>query len=197
MKSKLFRRIGAYFLDLLIISLVSTTIASLIMNKTDAKLYDKYSAEYTTMYVGFLEGEMTEENLDILTNLSYNIEKTGITYTVCNAVFMIAYFGIYQFVNNGQTLGKKLFKLRVASTDNDNVSIIRFIFRTLINNKVIFTAINVILLFTLSQANYIKYSTYVSYLGTLVFYISAFMIIFTKENRGVHDYAAKTVVENV
>jgi uncharacterized RDD family membrane protein YckC len=89
------------------------------------------------------------------------------TLTFIQLIIGILYFGIFQAMSNGATLGKKLLHIRIVCLDGSEFSFVNSIFRYLVN------AISMQLCFVL---------------GIIMF--------FTTYKQALHDLAVKTVVVN-
>ena len=103
------------------------------------------------------------------------------------------YFVVIQYYFDGQTLGKKIMKLKVAA-NNKPLNILNYLLRSLILNEVLINMLSIFFIIILSKNNFLLYSK-ISYVITYVIeLIIVFMIIFTKDNRGLHDMIANTKV---
>ena len=89
------------------------------------------------------------------------------TLTVIQLIVGILYFGVFQAMSNGATLGKKLFHIRIVCMDGSEFTFLNSIFRYIVN------AISMQLCFLL-----------------------AIVMFFTTYKQALHDMAVKTVVVN-
>ncbi len=89
------------------------------------------------------------------------------TLTVIQLILGILYFGVFQAMSNGATLGKKLFHIRIVCIDGSEFTFLNSIFRYIVN------AISMQLCFLL-----------------------AIVMFFTTYKQALHDMAVKTVVVN-
>lgn len=89
------------------------------------------------------------------------------TLTVIQLIVGILYFGVFQAMSNGATLGKKLFHIRIVCMDGSEFTFLNAIFRYIVN------AISMQLCFLL-----------------------AIVMFFTTYKQALHDMAVKTVVVN-
>ncbi len=105
-------------------------------------------------------------------------QQPGLTYLIAATVFgLVAFLLIhgYYLHKSGQTVGKKLLKIKIVSTDNKKVSLIK--------------------LFGLRYLP-ITLSSVVPIIGSFLPTIDA-LFIFRKDRRCVHDFIAGTKVVNV
>lgn len=192
-----YKRIGAYLIDSLIITIISTAMASLIISPQNEKLYTKYNTQASDAYFSLIKKDIsTTEYGDIMNSISYKMDRYGITYSVVSAVCLTGYFGLYQFINNGQTLGKKVFKIAIKSqVKNRKLTISQVMTRAIINNSIYVPTLTTLLVLILPAKNYYIYNQTVQYFGMIVLYTSAFLVLFSKDGRGIHDRITKTRVE--
>ncbi len=194
-----FKRLGAFIIDSIIIVIISTALASIIISPANEKKYSQYNSQASNNYINLIKREISTKEYDKnMKEISYNIEKYGLTYSVVSAVCLIGYYGLYQYINNGRTLGKKLFKIMVRAKDkNKKITINQMILRAVINNSIFVPILSSILVVTLSVNNYYEFYQVVQYAGIFIFTLSVGFIIITKEGRGIHDRLSGTIVINI
>ena len=196
-----YKRFCAYLLDIFFIYLLLSLITSIkFINPTYDKFaesYEKYSEvidRYTNKEISL--NEMQELNKDNF----YNVTKYSISSNVVIIVGVLLYFGVFQKYNHGQTLGKKIMKIRVTSNNDKKVNIWKYLLRTLpmyfvFIGSIIAILINSILVFILGSANYMQISSIITYVFLGIGIIDLVMMIIRKDNRGLHDILANTKVE--
>lgn len=105
----------------------------------------------------------------------------------------VLYFGIVPWKMNGQTLGKKLFKLKAVNEYGDNPSLWIHLFRAIQNWTTYFTGIIGWVIFI----NYWMYTIAImigSLLIGIVFIVAFIMLITREDGRGLHDIMTGTFV---
>ena len=107
---------------------------------------------------------------------------------------IMLYFIVIQFYFGGQTLGKKILKLKVVSNNDKKLSIVNFLIRSLVVNELFINILNVIFLFVLSKGNYLVYNKIIYVITYILEMAILFTIVFDKHNRGLHDYISNTKV---
>ena len=203
-KKILSKRISAYLIDILFIFIVIGLISEI---KFINPYYDKYIESYET-YNEILEDytneEITEKEFTNLYNENYYlVSKYSVSYNIVIVLAILLYFGVFQKFNKGQTIGKKIMRIRVVSnTDNEDVSLLRYLIRTLpmyyiYIGGLIPLAINTILVFILNDNNFMNITMVVSYLFLFVAILSFVFICIRKDERGLQDIIAKTKVEYI
>lgn len=182
-------------------------------NKITSESYEKIASSYPS-YGKFIDESLIDKDLKDkdIENISekvnneftekykhslYNIEKYSLFYNSLTIIVTILYCGVFPLFTDGQTLGKKIFKIRIVKTDNNNAKFINYFLRTIILYDVIFLLINIVLV------NVLKYNTFyianyvLSLLKSFVRWSIIIMILTRKDNTGLHDLIAKTKVIEV
>ncbi len=202
------RRIMAYFIDIILVVMVSTLITSNKYIDINYSKYQKVYNEYKTCYDEYesLLKDSEEEKLDEkesdkldkyeekLNNYSYRLSKLSFVPRFMGIILSLFYFVVLQFYFNGQTLGKKIMKLRVVSNDSKNINIFSFLIRSLIVNEIFISSLNLICILFLSKNVYFTYSKVIYFVTYFIEILIVFTIIFSKDNRGIHDILANTKV---
>lgn len=239
------KRIGAYLIDIILVSLVATLLtANSYINKDYKKYiktYDEYNSEYNkysdyytklenyyedkklsekeynklieldNKYLDVLKEKYEDKNIneeeysevidslnlkyqDIDTNYSYKLLKYSWIPTIVNLMCIMLYFIVIQFYFGGQTLGKKILKLKIVSNNDKKLNIVNFLIRSLVVNELFINILNVIFLFVLSKGNYLVYNKIIYVVTYILEMVILFTIVFDKHNRGLHDYISNTKV---
>lgn len=194
------KRFSAYLLDIFFIYLLLSLVTSIkFINPTYDKFiesYEKYSdvvERYTNKEISL--NEMQELNKDNF----YNVTKYSISSNIVIIVGIFLYFGVFQKYNHGQTLGKKIMKLKVISNDDKDVNIWKYLLRVLpmyfvFIGSAVALLINTILIFILDSSNYMMVSSIVMYVLLGLGIIDVVMLLIRKDKRGLHDIVANTKV---
>ena len=158
--------------------------------KTQVSILEKSAKDY---YLKHTE-ELPEDEKDARFLTIDDLAKENMIVTVINLLITVAYFATYAYYKNGQTIGKKLMHIKVESLDGKNPSHGTFIFRALFIYGVIASIISLIIL-QLIQADMYSYTVLVvETIQSILVFISALMITFRKDTRGLHDLIFKTKV---
>ena len=195
MKASFFKRMGAfvidYFIVLVIVSLITmgfNTNKNNDLNSQMNQLISDYQNEKITI----------DEYKDETYKLNYELQKENMTVNIVTITLYIGYFVVFATLNKGQTLGKKLLKIRVVNKNNDKPSIWNMLVRSLF----IYNIISI--LFSTVAVNFLNINTFtyiyttLGYIEYFVIIISFFMVIYKTDGRGLHDMMAGTnVIEEV
>lgn len=191
-KPYFFPRLVAYIIDIILISMVCTGIMYLI---PENKNYDKYMKEFEQVQVEAMEGKIElEEYFNKYTNIVYDIDYSNVLSIIIEVTLIILYFIVFQFYNKGQTLGKKLMKLRVVSTKDNELTVDQVAYRALIANSILVNILIIGSLLFLGKDYYFYASFVLQITASIIVFVTLMMILFRKDGKGLHDVIAGTKV---
>ena len=192
------KRVMAYIIDVLIFSIVLTPIINWSVINPYIDEYTENYSEYTELVEQANAGEIdteTDEYKDKIVDLNYNINKYKVISSSISVVGFLLYFAVLQWALKGQTIGKKIMKIRVVANKEDKkLNVGNYILRSLILNNIIFSIILIIGVYIFKAPGYYTLSMVVSYLQLLVMSLIMLMVVLRKDYRGLHDFVAGTKV---
>ena len=192
------KRVMAYIIDVLIFSIVLTPIINWSVINPYIDEYTENYSEYTELIEQANAGEIdteTDEYKDKIVDLNYNINKYKVISSSISVVGFLLYFAVLQWALKGQTIGKKIMKIRVVANNEDKkLNVGNYILRSLILNNIIFSIILIIGVYIFKAPGYYTLSMVVSYLQLLVMSLIMLMVVLRKDYRGLHDFVAGTKV---
>lgn len=194
LKASFIKRLGAFIIDTMILSVIFSLIT--MGFNTDTSDINK---ELTTILKQYKESEITiEEYSDKVTNLNYELQKSSIIINTVNVVLYVGYFIVFGYLNKGQTLGKKLCKIKVVSKDNNIPSIWNMIVRSIFIYGIVTLLFSIIFINILNNKIFTYGYTIITYIESIFIIICFFMVLYKKDGKGLHDLMAKTyVIEEV
>ncbi len=192
MKPSSYKRILAYLIDVFIVSFFGVLLGYFIPVSDEYKTANEELASVISDY----EEEKIDKNayLEKANELSYTINKESLTMTVITIVIYIIYFVVVPYYYNGQTLGKKIMKLKVISNKDKKLSMNNYLIRALIVDSILSNVIGVVAILLLSKSAYLTTYNFVSNFFMYLNIITFAMILFSKDGRGLHDILAGTKV---
>ncbi len=189
MRADFFKRILAYVVDYIIITVVlylvtmSVDIGSDIV-KSANDLMGKYQS-----------GEITiEEYSEQVIPLNYELTKRKLPVNIATSVVMIGYYIVFTYFNRGQTLGKKIFKIRVVNDNGDRPSILSVLVRGLFIYGIVTTLYSTISINFLGMNDFNYSVSVISAIESMIIVVCVIMMLYKKDGRGLHDIIAKTKV---
>ena len=185
-----FPRMIAFLIDLVIVGFVCSLLSLPFINEDNS---EKISNEVNEIVSKAANQEISLDTyFTELVPLIYESERQNGAYTIIMLLVSIFYYIVFQF-HTGQTLGKKIFNIKLVSNNGD-LTMNQMVFRGLIINSILFSLLTfVFLLFSNSKTFFIADLTLAS-LYYLILLISSFMIIYRKDHRGLHDIICNTKV---
>lgn len=189
MKADFFKRIFAYMIDYFIILLVLSFITANINVGSDiTEKVNNLTNEYKN-------GNITiEEYNEEVLPLNYELTKRKLPVNVITCVIIIGYYIVFAYFNKGQTLGKKLCKIRVVNDKGERASIWNILIRSLFIYGIITTLYSLISINFLDIESFNYSVSVVSVIESLFIVISLLMMLYKRDGRGLHDIIAKTKV---
>lgn len=194
MEAKFSKRLLAYIIDIAILGIVLFLTNIVIPKSNDirnlnAKL-DILNEQYLNQEISF------KEYSNNYSEISYDLDRQNIVYTIVNIVFVIVYFIVLPYFLNGQTLGKKLLKIKVIKQDG-KLNIGSLIIRNLIVNGLAYMLLTLLLLYTLPAYIYFITTGILSIVQLVLVIVITIGIIKNNNNLVMHDRLSHTKVVNL
>lgn len=190
-KAYFFPRLLAYLIDIFIVTLIATLISMPFTNEN----LEKLTNDLNNLSEKYMSQEITaKEFVNQYVDLDYDINYNSVPSTIISVVCFICYFVIFQFYNKGQTIGKKLMKIKIVSNNGEELTINNYLYRSFLLNAV---AVNIILIFLVlfMNKNYCFYlSIPLQFIQEVLLLVTVFMVLFKKDGRGLHDKLGNTKV---
>lgn len=124
----------------------------------------------------------------------YLLNKNNKVNTIVTLIITIVYFGLLQYLAKGQTVGKRLLKIRVVSATDKKLNVLTYTLRSLIVNDVLLNTIGVLFLFLASKKVYISSNNIIGTLVSICEALIIFTVITREDARGIHDLLFGTKV---
>lgn len=191
MNATFFERIGAYLIDMLLIGFLASLICMALPNTSE-----ELTKEIEELSEKITKNEITEEEyFKEYTQLIYKEQKSNVLQTTVNVILTIGYFVVFQYMNKGQTIGKKLLKIKIVDIDKETPpTIIKGLIRSLFTLSIISAILNIIFIYTLNTSSYIVGYLAISMIELIFMFITVVFIVYRKDRRGLHDIMANTKV---
>lgn len=189
--SKFKERALAYIIDMIIVSLVFGVITVFF---TTSSNYQKLSEELDTVTNDFID-----QKIDIDTyiykqaDISHDMDKEIIMFNVLNGFLLVGYFVILPYYYNGQTIGKKLMKIKIVSKSGE-LTLNQLLIRALIIDGIGSLVIMLSLVYILNGYSYFIVNSLLNVVETILTIISIVFIIRKENHRGIHDLLSGTEV---
>ena len=189
MKANFIQRALAYLLDIFILSFIFSIIT--IGFKPNTEIEEKNNE----VYDNYIKGEITaEQYLEEYTDVLYDMQKANALPNAINTVLIIAYFIVFQYLNKGQTIGKKLLKIKIVNEDKKEISLKQMLIRGIMIYSILSSLINIILFFNVSRKVYMTSYLSIGAIESLILFLSAIFILYRNDKKALHDIVSKSIV---
>ena len=201
------KRVGAYIFDTIVLVALVVFLTGPIQSNDkkvseEFKNYSQEIVELTGEYFSKASISDSKKALELenrIKNLSEETKKAQykhryslyfLSQKIIILLLTIVYFVVFPFFNDGQTLFKKIFKIKVKYQSLSNLLIREELARNFICTSFV--------LYLISGINYSLFSLYIKYITpvTLTFMIINFLVFLIKK-QAIHDIIAKTNVVEV
>ena len=198
-----FRRISAFVLDMFLITFLTMAVSNLSYLNPYKYEYEETQTNYLNNYNEFISNldELDEkELLNIMANPYHKLIKYGVFIDIYYLLFSFLYFVIFAYFNKCQTIGKKVFKLKVVGKKKKEVSLMQMILRNLIYGSNLYMGINLFLLIKIILIITIKSSEPFYYLMALLTYsqiiieLISIVLLLKNKDRSLSDLISNTKI---
>ncbi len=190
-------RLGAFIIDFFIISMIVSLVTYPFATSSNT---EKLNRETEKVIEQYQKGKIDANTyLSRASDISYDLSKeTGLSSVISVIIFAL-YFIVFQYKNGGQTIGKKLLKIKISKSDGTELNINDVMFRALIIDFILYNIITLCITLFASKDVYFYGILIFEFIQYIVIFISAIMILSRKDKRGLHDVITHTEVikENI
>lgn len=192
MKSNSYKRITAYLVDIMIITFISSLITFVIPTSEN---YTKLTKQFSNLTEEYANQKITkEEYLTKGSEINYSLSKETVAESIVTLVITISYFVVFTYFMNGETIGKKIMKIKITSNNHKKLTMNNYLVRSLIINSILLQFISILTILFLDKKTYLSVYNIISNAFSIIFVVSFMMILFRKDGRGLHDILANTKV---
>ncbi len=191
-KALFVQRFIAFLLDIFILSSIASLISYPFL---DAKSIDKLNKNSSEVIEKYTTGEIDMDTyVDEVKGISYQLSQKQGVVSLVTLFLAVLYFIVYQYYNNGQTIGKKLMKIKVVSSTDKEITMDSFIFRSLIVNSILVDMISFAIVIFGNETVYFYGVAICGIIKYTLLLICGFMVMWSKSGLGLHDRIAHTTV---
>ncbi|MBR2828613.1 MAG: RDD family protein [Bacilli bacterium] len=193
-KALFIQRFVAFIIDVFIITFISSL---LMIPFSNTKNNEKYSNQAIELQEKFMKKEIDLQKYMIdYSIVSYHIARENGLVSLIVIFLNICYFVIFQLKMGGQTIGKKLMKIKVISKDGE-LFMNQMIFRSFMANTILMDIISFVFMMFLSKKLYFYGVLGIESIQYILIIISAFFVMFREDGCSIHDMITHTKVIRV
>lgn len=185
------RRLLAYIIDVFIVSF----IVGIILVGRDTRVDEARSRDLMKLIDDYSNETIdTDEYLNKYSNIIYETNQDNFNDNLVYFVIGVGYFLIFQFLNGGCSIGKKLMKIRIVSNDKKDIKFWQLLIRVCLINEIL--PMLLLLIFTKILSGYsflIGYGS-VSILRNLIVIICGLTLLLSKSHISFHDRLSNSQV---
>ena len=190
-KALFIQRFIAYCIDILIVSCVVSIVVLPFYNE---KEMTKYEEKTNTLIEKMANNKIDSDEFMVESmNITYGQARANGIMVLVTVIIEILYFVIYQLYNGGQTIGKKLVKIKIVSKTGE-LTTNQMLFRALIINSILLELVSFGFMLFSSKEVYFFGVGFFDAIQSIIIIASALMIMYSKSSRGIHDLVTHTEV---
>ncbi len=194
LKALLLQRFLAFIIDMFLILIVASLISTPFVDTERLEKIEKQ--EFETLEKFQNEEIDAKTYIDTYSSLYYKSKRESGLVSIITIFLEVVYFVVYQTYKKGQTIGKKLMKIKVVSDDGE-LSSNQMIYRAFIANFIIFSLISFAFMLFGPKDIFFYVSIVFECIQFLILLISAIMIMKSENGKAIHDRLAHTTVIRV
>lgn len=185
------KRFLAYLIDIILVGTIMGIISAIFTTKNATVLSNQFLE---------LNEQVINTKLDFgiyysrVADITLSLDRENFMINIINCVIIILYFVVLPLYKNGQTLGKKIFKIKIVREDKEDLTANELIIRNIVVNGLLNTFLAFCLVFLLSGFEYFTITSILGFIQFVLVVVSVCMIIFRKDKKGLHDIITKTKV---
>ncbi len=184
----------AYIIDGFLVLFLSALLSAPFVN-SDQML--ELAEESRSIVQKYSQNEMTEqEYLVEASNLEYKMSRSMELISIFIILVSVVYYVVLPIFLNGQTLGKKIFGMKIISTYGD-LNANQLIFRSFLADFLLLNIISVLFLMFASRNIYLNCIELFTLAQYTITFASIIMVIVNKEGLAIHDGLVHTKVVKV
>jgi len=184
------RRFLSYLIDMLIVFIFVMFINALLPNKFDNEIKN-------------LNQQLYEQKIDNSTYfelykpLLHEHDKQDLMLNICTTILLISFFVLVPYCTNGQTIGQKIFKLKMIANDDDTFLLDDLIARSVILNGIGYMVFMFVIIYLVNDNIYFILINLLAFLQITVVIINGFMILYNHKNLSITDKFTNTRIVRI
>lgn len=184
------KRLFSYIIDMLIVLLLVVLVRQIVGT-------NEYTMKITTINEQYIEKEIDFKTyLSNYSLITQNMDKDDLGINIYMTFLMIIFFIIIPNITNGQTIGQKIFKIKMIG-QNDKITIEELAGRAVVINGIGYMLFMFGILFLTNHKIYFILINLFAFFQLTVVIINVFMLLYKKGNCSLTDKFTKTRIEEI
>lgn len=190
-KASFGKRTMAQLIDMFIVGII---IGIISMGFSTSRI-EKLNDEASNLMNDYVSGDISsKEYLSSYIDITYDMNKASLDSNLVYLAICIGYFLIFQYLNRGATIGKRLMKIRAVSDDGSDIGFIQMFIRTSIINEILPMIMLIILVFVSRGVSFFIFYSLISFIENIFILVCVFMILYRKDKLAIHDIMSRSMV---
>jgi hypothetical protein len=191
MTPKNYQRFLAYIIDFMVVFIILITLQKLLPKSN--KIIE-LNHDMSILNEKLLKEEiMYQEYSSEFAKITYQIDKENVIKNGINILLVCLYFVIIPYITKGYTIGLSIMKLKLTGPDN-RLKLNQLLIRNIITSGLLFMVVSLLFVCIFQNQTYFISITILGIMQLLLVIISAFMIIYRKDKRGLQDIISQTKI---
>lgn len=175
-----FKRFSAYMIDILLVVIILLILKNIVPIKQNKE----FNQNMMKMTEQFLNKEISiGEYYNEFSVINYNQDKNSVILLGFNTLIVIFYFIIIPIITKGYTLGMYITGIKYEG----KINVKNLFLRNIITTGILQMIVSLILVYLVNNKIYLTISLFLGIIQLLLVIISAFMISYRKDLKGIQD----------
>jgi len=183
------KRFLSYLIDMLIVFILVFFINKMLPNKYDVEIKNLNQQLYE-------EKIDNNEYFDNYKQLLHLHDKEDLWLNISTTILSICFFVLIPYYF-GQTIGQKIFKLKMVANDDDVFMLDDLIARSVVNNGLGYMIFMLLILYLVNDNIYFILINLLAFLQITVVIISVFMVLYSYKRLSIADKFTNTRIEEI
>lgn len=192
MKANYFKRFSAYIIDIMLLGLFLLVINYFIPDNHNVSVLNQ---ELNSINELALKNDISMGTyMTHFASIIHDLDRERIMMSIINAMLIIGYFVAVPYFKNGKTFGNYIVGIRIVREDKEYLSLNNLLIRNIVINGLGYLLISLTLIYIFPSLLYFIVVSILGFIQIILVIISAFMIIYRKDKRGLQDILSYTKV---
>lgn len=189
------KRTRSFFIDFLILLIMYNIISIAFPNNDNVKILkieqNEILENYTARDIRFTK------YLKKYSIVSKELDKERVVPNLVYVLFTCLYFIVLPYLWKGRTIGSYINGIQIERFDNGKLHIKQLIIRSVVVIGLGYLLLSNLLIFILPSKYYFIVKSILGIFQVVIAVFSAYMILFTKEKRGIQDLISNTEMTKI
>ena len=189
------KRIMAYVVDIIIVGVIIFMISNLVV---DANKIINLNQQLNMLNEQVLkEGSNLNDYYKDYALINQQLDLENVFSNIFTIILILLFFVFIPYNNKGQTIGMKMLSIKIVTNDKERLTLRKLMIRNFIVNGLIYLSLSLVFLYILSPNKYFVMTSILGFLQLGLVIVSAFMILYRRDKRGIQDILSKTNIKEI